>query len=83
MSLSGAIRSRPLSRIVGFIFILATLLTLPACWVESINPLYEQGFFTSKDPDVVFEPRLTGSWTAILDKCTILLTISAKDDIYD
>jgi hypothetical protein len=52
--------------------------------VESINPLYEDGFLSSKDTDVVLDQRLTGSWSWAADeKCTVALTVSAKDDVYD
>ncbi len=35
------------------------------------------------DPDVVFDQTLIGSWTTTDDKCPTLLTISAKEQIYD
>ncbi len=54
---------------------------LTGCWVESINPLYEEG--PSKDPDLVFDKSLTGSWSATDDKCTTVLTIMSEDEVYD
>jgi len=77
-------RSRAIPRCAAIALVLAGLLALPGCWVESINPLYEDGFFSSKDTDVVLDQRLTGSWSAAFDeKCTVALTVSAKDDVYD
>jgi len=81
MSLSGVFRSRLTRRIAEIILVLAGVLALQSCWVESINSLYEGGF-ARKDPDVVFEQRLTGSWSVTEDKCTIALTISAKENTY-
>ena len=84
MSVFTAIRSRVIPRHAAIILAVAGLLVLPGCWVESINPLYEHGFLASKDTDVIADQRLTGSWSAAADeKCTITLTVSAKDDIYD
>ncbi len=84
MSPSGIVRSRAILKGVAVVLALAALLVLPGCWVESINPLYEDGLFSSKDPDVVFDQRLNGSWSAVLEKsCAMVLTVSAKDDIYD
>jgi len=81
MSLSGLIRSRCNLKIAGFVLALAELLMLPGCWVTSINPLYED--VTPKDSDIVFENILIGSWTFTDDKCTTILTITAKDEVYD
>jgi hypothetical protein len=72
-----------ISKSAGITLILTALLVLPGCWVTSINGLYEDGFLSKKDPDVVFDQSLIGSWTVIDDKCTTLLTIAAKDDVYD
>jgi len=82
MSLSGVICSRGIPRIAGIVVALSGLLVLPGCWVESIHALYEEGLAT-KDSDVVFDQRLNGSWAATDKKCTTVLAISAKDDIYD
>ena len=84
MSLSG-IFSRTISRTWRIGLVLAALLTLPSCWVTSINSLYEQGSLDNphKDPDVVFDPSLIGSWSLTEGKCTTLLTIAAKDEVYD
>jgi hypothetical protein len=83
MSFSGIVRSGYIFKGTGICLALAALVALSGCWVESINPLYEDGLLSSKDPDVVFDNRLTGSWSVIDDKCTITLAISAKGDIYD
>jgi hypothetical protein len=85
MSISDAVHSRNSPRLAGVIAVLAGLLALPGCWVSSINPLYDEGTFEHPhdDPDVVFDQRLIGSWTATDNKCTTLLTITAKDQGYD
>jgi len=83
MSFSGIVRSGFILKWTGICLALAALFVLSGCWVESINPLYEDGLLSSKDRDVVFDNRLTGSWSVIDDKCTITLAISAKGDIYD
>jgi len=55
MSFSHVVRLRSTLKCAGITLALAGLLVLPGCWVESINPLYEDGFFSSKDSDVVFD----------------------------
>jgi hypothetical protein len=82
MPFSGIVCSRAIPRCAA-VLALAGLLVLPGCWVESVNPLYEDGFPSSKDTDVVLDQRLTGSWSAAADeKCAIALMVSAKDNIY-
>jgi hypothetical protein len=78
-------RPDSVQRVVALILALAVLMLLPACWVTSINPLYDDGTIDQphNDPEVVFDQSLIGSWTAVDDKCTTLLTISSKDQIYD
>ncbi len=83
MAFSCVVGSLAIRRFAATALVLAGLLVLPGCWVESINALYEEGFLSSKDPDVVLDERLAGSWSVIEDKCTIVLTISAKDDTYN
>jgi hypothetical protein len=87
MSLSGIARSQAIPRAIlrysAIALALAALLVLPGCWVTSINPLYEDGFLSSKDPDVVFDQSLIGSWIEVGDKCPAPLTITAKDGVYD
>jgi hypothetical protein len=83
MSFSVLLSYRLFSRGAGMVLVLAVLMTLPACWVTSINPLYEDGFLSSKDPDLAFDPSLTGSWTAVNDTCTTVMTVAAKDEVYD
>jgi hypothetical protein len=57
----------------------ASLLWLAGCDVTSINALYDG----EKDPDLVLEPALIGSWSYVDQKCTTVLTITAKDRAYD
>jgi hypothetical protein len=79
-------RTGAISRLAGIAVMLAALLVLTACWVESINGLAEAGR-SEKDPDVVVDQRLTGSWNmsaADDDKCSkTLVTIAFKDEIYE
>jgi len=85
MSPSSLAPSRLMARIAGIALAFAGLLVFSGCWVASINPLYDEGSFDNphKDPDLVFDPSLTGTWSAIDGKCTTLLTITAKDQVYD
>jgi hypothetical protein len=83
MFFSGLVCSRGILRYWATLLALASLIVLPGCWVTSINPLYEDGFLSSKDPDVVFDQRLIGSWIGVGDKCTASVTITAKDEVYD
>jgi hypothetical protein len=56
------------------------LLVLPACWVTSIHPLYEQG----KDDDVVADQNLVGTWAVTdQDKCTTTLTVAGEGVTYN
>ncbi len=87
MSLSGIVRSRAIPRAIlrysAIALALAALLVLPGCWVTSINPLYEENVVSIKDPDLVFDQRLIGSWIEVGDECNASLTITAKDGVYD
>jgi hypothetical protein len=83
MSFFRVLRFRSLPKLAGIALAFACLLVLPGCWVTSINPLYEDGFLSSKDSDVVFDQSLIGSWTDVGDKCAAPLTITAKDEVYD
>ena len=85
MSLAGVVDSRTILRGSGIALVLLALLVLPGCWVTSINGLYEQESPVNlhKDPDLVFDPSLIGSWSLTDDTCTTLLTIAAKDEVYD
>jgi len=84
MSLS-RIFSHATSRTWSIALIFAVLPLLSGCWVTTINGLYEQESLDNphKDRDLVFDPSLIGSWSLTEDKCTTLLTIAAKDEIYD
>jgi len=57
----------------------AILLALAGCDVTSINALYDG----DNDPDLALEPSLTGTWRSVDQKCTTVLTITAKDGAYD
>lgn len=74
-------------RIAQVLLVLALSLGFSGCWVTSISPLYEESTIENnlhKDPDIVFEPSLLGSWTVIGDKCTAPLVItSANNDVYE
>jgi hypothetical protein len=74
-------------RILFAAIVLATLLVLSGCWVTTINPLYEGGGlddFLTKDPDVVFDPSLVGSWSVTDEsRCTTTLTFAADSGTYD
>jgi hypothetical protein len=86
MSFSGIVRSPAIRRCAAIAVAIAGLLVLSGCWVESINSLYEEASIDNphKDPDVVFDQGLTGSWSTVDDdKCTTLLTIASKDELYD
>ncbi len=58
------------------------LLVLPGCEVMSIHPLYEENV-SPKDPDIVLDKDLAGSWSLTDGKCTTTLTVTAKEEIYD
>jgi hypothetical protein len=50
-----------------------------ACDVTSINALYDG----DNDPDLVFAPNLTGSWSLADEKCATVLTITKKGNAYE
>jgi hypothetical protein len=81
MSLSAPIPSRLTLRIAGIVIVFAGLQLPLGCGVVSVNPLYED--VSPKDPDIVFEKALLGSWTFMDDKCQTTVTITSKDDVYD
>lgn len=81
MSLSGPVHSRLTLRIAGIVIVFAGLLTLLGCGVVSINPLYEG--LSPKDPDIVFEKALLGSWTIMDGKCETTVMVTSKGDVYD
>jgi hypothetical protein len=85
MSLSRGVRFRTVLRNVTIPPILAALLFLQGCWVESINPLYEEGTWDNpvEDHDVLYDPTLIGSWIEVGDNCDAPLTITAMDGVYD
>ena len=79
MSCHRFIRAQADFKGVGISLIIAGMLVLAA--VMSIHPLYED--VSPQDPDIVFEKDLTCSWSATGGKCSTILTVSAKDEIYD
>jgi hypothetical protein len=82
MSCCSLIRSRAPFRRVGIGLVIAGLIVLSACDVMSIHPLYED--VLPKDPDIVIDKDLAGSWSLTDGKCTTILTVAAaKDEIYD
>jgi hypothetical protein len=83
MTFSPTICAGAVSRYAAMALAFFALLALPGCWVTSINPLYEEGPSSSKDPDVVFDQSLIGTWMAVADKCAAPLTITSKNQVYD
>jgi hypothetical protein len=81
MSCHNGARSRAHFKGVGIGLIVAGLLLLLGCDVMSIHPLYED--VSPADPDIVLDRDLTGSWSVTDGKCTTILTVAIKDDIYD
>jgi hypothetical protein len=82
MSCDPIIRTRVHFKGVGIFLIIAGLLALPACSVMSIHPLYED--VSPRDPDIVIDKDLAGSWSLTDEKCTTILTVAAaKDEVYD
>ncbi len=82
MPFSGFVSSRLILRYSATLLALAGLLVMLGCWVTSINPLYEEDL-SGKDPDVVFDQGLIGSWIEVGDKCSLPTTITGKDGVYD
>lgn len=62
------------------ILAVAALLLLPACWVYSVEPLYEEGP-SKPDPDLVFDQTLVGSWGQIDVDCMWILSITADEPV--
>ncbi len=82
MSCRSVVRSRAHFRGIWVGLIIAGLLVLGGCDVMSIHPLYED--VSPKDPDVVLDKDLAGSWSLTDGKCTTVLTVAAaKDESYD
>lgn len=80
MSCHSVIRSRAQLKGLGIGLVIVALLVLPGCDVMSIHPLYED--VSPKDPDIVLDKDLAGSWSLTDGKCTSTLTVTAKDEIY-
>jgi hypothetical protein len=82
MSFHSVIRPGAHFKRVGIGLVIVGLLVLPGCDVMSIHPLYED--VSPRDPDIVLDKDLTGSWSLADGKCTTILTVAAaKDEIYD
>ncbi|MFY9680221.1 MAG: hypothetical protein WA424_02095 [Candidatus Sulfotelmatobacter sp.] len=75
------IRSWAYLKGIGICLVIVGLLVLPGCEVMSIHPLYED--VSPKDPDIVLDKDLAGSWSLTDGKCTTTLTVTAKEEIYD
>lgn len=75
----------PVRRILGAVLVLALSLGLSGCWVTSLNPLYEENTseISQKDPDIVFEPSLIGSWVDTSDRCVTLTIASEDNEVYE
>ena len=69
-------------RMAGVLLALSGLVVLPACWVFSVNPLYEEDV-AKPDPDLTFAPVLVGSWGRVDDDCLWILTITANGQVYE
>ena len=80
MSLSGFVRSCFIPRITAIGFVLACLALLSGCPVKSLNGLNEA---SDNDQDMVFDPRLMGTWSDVGQKCASTVTITAHEKVYN
>jgi hypothetical protein len=69
-----------MKKIAEIILALAGVLLLPACWVYSLNPLYDS--IVTRDPDLVFDQTLIGIWTHIDGSCQWTLTVGTSPNAY-
>jgi hypothetical protein len=67
-------------RSMGLFFCLVCLLMLPGCWVYSINSLYENKLFAPRDPDIVFDSGLIGTWKVSNEDCLTTLSIVSTEE---
>jgi hypothetical protein len=67
-------------QIAGTFLVLVSLIVLPGCWVYSLNPLYDTS--VSRDPDLVFDQSLIGTWSHLDGSCQWTLTVSTTPDSY-
>jgi len=81
MSEPGSGTSRLSFRMCEGFLAFAALLALQSCSVVSINPLYED--VTPKDPDIVVESGLVGTWSETDGECVTTVTIKSEEDEYD
>lgn len=70
-----------LSRLLQITFAIGILLTLPACWVYSVEPLYEE-HLAKPDPDLLMDQTLVGDWGRMQDNCLWTMTIGAEERSY-
>ena len=81
---SGVLRFPVIPRSVCIALAAAALLVLPGCWVYSVEPLYEAKL-SRPDPDLTFDPAITGSWLYVGkdDDCLWTLAITAEQQVYE
>jgi len=81
MSLRGLILPRSVIRVAVWVLALASLMVLPACWVYSVHPLYDENL--SPDPDLIADPSLLGAWLRMDEGCHWTLRIAANGPRYE
>ena len=85
MFLSRSSRSPAARGVAEVVLVLAVSLGFSACWVTSINPLYEKSTtgISQRDPEIVFEPSLVGSWVDVSDPCGTVTITSEDNEVYE
>jgi hypothetical protein len=73
----GTFRSR---RFAAVTLAAVCLMLLTGCPVSSLNGLSESG---DNDADMVLDSRLLGIWSVAGEKCTSMMTITAREKLYD
>jgi hypothetical protein len=79
MFFSDIARDRIALKVSAVVLLSIGLLWFVGCDVTSINALYEG----DSDSDLVFASGLLGSWQVVDQKCTTIVTVTAKDKSYD
>lgn len=64
------------------LFMLAGLLVLPGCWVQSVNGLSEAAPFGTSDKDQTYDPALVGAWITTDLDCTTTLNVTGDAKEY-